>query len=450
MGFNRFDFLSNAPKNFIFRNTSNKTNFGGILFLLYIFVVALIATIYLCDFFTDEDYSVEYTHNSKILDQNTAELKLKDDRYNPYFDFMFEFHYIKENREYKLNDSFKLINMTNDQTIQLETISKAKVSDIDIMVVVDRNYPYEVPESLCVNIYYHGFKLDHQNNTSPLYQLNGEDEWLRNSWMFRDDNPVISAATWRLVKYKEDIGFLKLWNKLNNIDEESQKIIGLKYNSKVDEYNPGPGQYETNNYNNIIFKKLPDIILGKANRFSSNINDSPGPGRYNSVDLGKYNKLNPSWKMGTSERKSLGSITDSPGPGRYDLRKNLGENSPQYSMGKREKDSDNKFVSPGPGRYNNDEFNTYKRYPAWKMGTGKRDDDLRRQIREGFPGPGAYKYNDLYLQSYPKYKFGTEERVKDKNNGIPGPGSYHIPCSIVDVNSYTREQGVFDDKFKFI
>ena len=231
MGFNRFDFLSNAPKNFIFRNTSNKTNFGGILFLLYIFVVALIATIYLCDFFTDEDYSVEYTHNSKILDQNTAELKLKDDRYNPYFDFMFQFYYIKEGINYKLNDSFKLINMTNDQTIQLETISKAKVSDIDILVVMDRNYPYEVPESLCVNIHHHGFKLDHQNNTSPLYQFNG-DMWLRNSWMFRDDNPVISAATWRLVKYKEDIGFLKLWNKLNNIDEESQKIIGLKYNSK--------------------------------------------------------------------------------------------------------------------------------------------------------------------------------------------------------------------------
>ena len=232
MGFNRFDFLSNAPKNFIFRNTSNKTNFGGILFLLYIFVVALIATIYLCDFFTDEDYSVEYTHNSEILEENAAELKLKDDRYNPYFDFMFEFYYIKEGINYKLNDGFKLINMTNNQTIQLETISKAKVSDVDIMVVMDRNYPYEVPECLYVDIFYHGFKLDHQNNTSPLYQLNGDDEWLRHRWIFRDDNPVFLMTTWSLVKYKEDIGFLKLWNKLNNIDEESQKIIGLKYNSK--------------------------------------------------------------------------------------------------------------------------------------------------------------------------------------------------------------------------
>ena len=77
MGLNRLDFLSNAPKNFIFRNTSNKTNFGGILFLLYIFVVALIATIYLCDFFTDEDYSVEYTHNSKMLDEIYNKTKIK-------------------------------------------------------------------------------------------------------------------------------------------------------------------------------------------------------------------------------------------------------------------------------------------------------------------------------------------------------------------------------------
>ena len=35
----------------------------------------------------------------------------------------------------------------------------------------------------------------------------------------------------------------------------------------------------------------------------------------------------------------------------------------------------------------------------------------------------------------------------DKN---PGPGQYHIPCAIVDVNNYTREQGNFNKKFKFI
>ena len=37
-----------------------------------------------------------------------------------------------------------------------------------------------------------------------------------------------------------------------------------------------------------------------------------------------------------------------------------------------------------------------------------------------------------------------------KNNDFPGPGQYHIPCAIVDVNNYTREQGNFNKKFKFI
>ena len=49
---------------------------------------------------------------------------------------------------------------------------------------------------------------------------------------FQNDNPKSSIFNYRVVKYKADTGFLKLWNKLiNKKDEESQKIIGLKYNS---------------------------------------------------------------------------------------------------------------------------------------------------------------------------------------------------------------------------
>ena len=50
----------------------------------------------------------------------------------------------------------------------------------------------------------------------------------------------------------------------------------------------------------------------------------------------------------------------------------------------------------------------------------------------------------------PKYGFGTQKRYKDKFNDNPGPGTYHIPCSIVEVNDYTRRQGSFDDKYKKI
>ena len=85
-----------------------------------------------------------------------------------------------------------------------------------------------------------------------------------------------------------------------------------------------------------------------------------------------------------------------------------------------------------------------------KIGTSKRDDELQRQIREGFPGPGNYHANEMHLTSKPKYAFGRQKRYKDKFNDNPGPGSYHIPCSIIEVNDYTRRQGVFDKNYQYI
>ena len=236
------------------------------------------------------------------------------------------------------------------------------------------------------------------------------------------------------------------------VGKEGKKIsVGLKFKSKSMEYIPGPGQYESINYDSVL-KKLPDIKIGTEKRFStSNINaEDPGPGQYDDADKLKYVKINkPSWKIGTSLRKPLNDVVDSPGPGKYDISTNIGDGAPQYSMRVKDKDSQ-RFITPGPGRYNNGELNNYKHYPSWKIGTSKRDDALKRQIREGFPGPGTYQNKDNHLLSAPKYGFGTQKRYKDKYNDNPGPGSYHIPCSIIEVNNYTREQGVFDDNFKFI
>ncbi len=225
--------------------------------------------------------------------------------------------------------------------------------------------------------------------------------------------------------------------------------MGLKYKSKSTVLLPGPGQYQSSNYNSIL-KKLPDIKIGKAKRFINNSQDNPGPGQYDNADQIKNVRLNkPSWKIGTSLRRPLNDIGDSPGPGQYNIGKNIGDGAPQYSMRIKDNGNGNRYITPGPGRYK-DVLNNLKHYPSWKIGTSKRDDSLKRQIKEGFPGPGTYENNNNHLLSHPKYGFSSAKRYKDKYNDNPGPGSYHIPCSIVEVNNYTREQGVFDDNFKFI
>ena len=264
----------------------------------------------------------------------------------------------------------------------------------------------------------------------PIYSFSKEKRILEN----KDENPGPGA-----------------YNQKKFFGEEGKKIsMGSKFISKSMELVPGPGQYETDNYNNILVK-LPNIKIGTEKRFSDILSENPGPGAYNYSDNAKYIQLNnPSWKIGTSLRQPLNDITDSPGPGKYNVSRNIGENSPKYSMGIKDNELGKKFITPGPGKYNSDQQNIYKRYPSWKIGTSNRDEELNKHIREGFPGPGTYQNYDNHLLSSPKYGFGTQKKYNDRYNDNPGPGSYHIPCSIVDVNDYTREQGVFDNNFKYI
>ena len=102
---------------------------------------------------------------------------------------------------------------------------------------------------------------------------------------------------------------------------------------------------------------------------------------------------------------------------------------------------------PGPGQYNNDTFSHLNKAPTWRIGTSSRDDELKRVKRENVPGPGMYSYTD---RSGSAIKFGTEKRDKRTTNDTPGPGHYHIACSMVDVPKYLMSGGNFDPRFRYI
>ena len=237
--------------------------------------------------------------------------------------------------------------------------------------------------------------------------------------------------------------------------EAPKKTIGIKYNlSSNDIVTPGPGHYEQSNSNNYLHKN-PNTKISKAKRITD-LNDlrneNPGPGQYNDdITIKNILMKNPSWVIGSSKRKSLNPADKSfPGVGNYTICGKIGDSSPYYTMRIKGDMSNFKTDVPGPGTYMNEKMGLYKHYPAWKIGTGKRDEDLRRTIKDGFPGPGKYGFKSMIDFFSPKYKFGNRKRFSGHDFNTPGPGSYHIPCSIVDITNYTREQGKFDDKFKFI
>ena len=207
------------------------------------------------------------------------------------------------------------------------------------------------------------------------------------------------------------------YNITNKFGEDGKKITmspygrpGLKFNG-----NPGPNYYHPD------YKKLkrtyPKYIIGTSKRKELyNIEPSfPAPNKYSIND--KFNSKrpkSPTWKIGTGKRPPLYMNNKTPGVGIYSLRKSQND-APRYSFRWKYSIKD-KEKRPGVGQYNVSKSSqiTMKKEPAWKIGTASKKFEVK----------------------------------KEKEN--PGPGMYSIPCSMVDVNDYTREKGNFDKNFRYV
>ena len=226
MGLHRLDFLSNAPKNFIFQNNSNKTNFGGFLTLAYIIIVLIIFTFYLIYYLSEEYFTVQYIHYEKYLNDSEIIKRKKDIKYNPFFDFVF---YMEIYGDAYLNDLI-FVNGTDLQLIPKNKKLNIRASDVNIYLLYKCNETdigCKIPEEyeqIFFGASYHGFVLDHQNDDSALHKgTNSMDYFLE----IHSSDPSIYTFYWRTVKYNTDAGFKKFWYNLKGDDPETLKDIGL-------------------------------------------------------------------------------------------------------------------------------------------------------------------------------------------------------------------------------
>ena len=55
---NALDFLNSQHQYYIFGRETNKTNFGGVLFLIYLIIMIFISSMYILDFAFNEKYEI--------------------------------------------------------------------------------------------------------------------------------------------------------------------------------------------------------------------------------------------------------------------------------------------------------------------------------------------------------------------------------------------------------
>ena len=265
---NSLDFLSSSPRNFIFQNPSNKTNLGGVLSLIYLIIILLISAFYITSYILNDKYIVEYFLNhhaeSDYLKEENREALIPN-RNIPYFNlelilqdkdsdkYLIDRLYLLEKKVPNEKDAVKTYFNTSEkyysksETEQYAdtTIYKMKKKRQFINGYEFGVY-YECQEYNCSDVknifdfdmsfevFYNQFNISHQDNI-PLYQIQNTT-MLTSSGLIFDDfkrlfGKVQHTLKWDIIKYKEEKGFLSLFDRFK--EENSDKYLyGLFLESK--------------------------------------------------------------------------------------------------------------------------------------------------------------------------------------------------------------------------
>ena len=103
----KLDFISASPHLSIFKAGSNKTSFGGTLFLIYLIILAILASFYIYDYTSKEKYTFESNFikkDSKVKESKKAN-EIKD------MELDLSISLTKEDENIYQNDGFFLVDI---------------------------------------------------------------------------------------------------------------------------------------------------------------------------------------------------------------------------------------------------------------------------------------------------------------------------------------------------
>ena len=235
----------------------------------------------------------------------------------------------------------------------------------------------------------------------------------------------------------------KTHNPAFDIGGNSPSRSDMNFSRKNDQANIGPGVYGDSNVNFgndvngfTIGEKRPDLQRGNA----------AGPGEYEQSDDITKPRV-PTVIIGKEERspdRRQGDATGSGiGPGAYnDDSKGFGQETKNFKIPSKPRESARKNHNPGPGAYQED----LPQKKSFNMGgpTGPRADrfdDSQNKSADAGPGPGDYpSQEESFGKDTKTYKFvkpTPQEMVVDNI----GPGTYDI-----DTSQPSIQGGKFDSQ----
>ena len=198
------DFLSGAPRTYIFERNTNKTNLGGIFTLIYLIIVLLIITLYIFEYTKNLKYSVVYSYNEEYLNNDKLERKLKDERYNPEITYKF-------GMDPSVNKSKFFIRTNQNKSINFDEEHKSKVYDLFVYIgyncekLDENNYNCSLGENANLPFYlfylnYTSYKTEHPHEEFPL-----QKQYMSEFFYFSDNEQmIIFLQKWKTIKYNDD------------------------------------------------------------------------------------------------------------------------------------------------------------------------------------------------------------------------------------------------------
>ena len=210
------DFLSQPPMNLISHKRSQKTNIGGFLSIIYIFIMIYISLAYIIDYFCNDKYLVEYYSFFNTTNNDNTKLN-NDPELDPEINFSFE---LLDGRGKELSEDYKLY---KDDVVELKRNEyyKFKVSEFKITLRYDdyeREKDYGNWEYLQLKIKYSGFELNHQSDEAPLIKT--DKKYFEFIHYFYPKERKWVFLNWEVIKYKEEKGVAKLFNLFQIQDDE--------------------------------------------------------------------------------------------------------------------------------------------------------------------------------------------------------------------------------------